>query len=168
MSAVSTRRFVEIGSTEGRKFLRSVAKSDLPWRNEWHLLANQESGWKVTFQRLVEGDIGEADAIVTVETDSKVNQWGETGRVRPFGDAQEVILPKASIVRLSGHDTKTAAKLLLDRWSLSVSHSCGSTHSSQHGLAFIDLQFVKGYDTVVVGTTSVFVNGVFVIRGACE
>lgn len=164
----TTFQTVEIKSKQGKSFLRKVAKSDHKWQEEWHLRASPESDWHVEFIRRIEGDIGEPDECVTVRTDETILFYGETGKVTPFYDAREVIVPQCSVVHVNGGDAKTVAEFLADGWRLSVCHSSGSTSSSKHGLAFISLGLERGRSRVEVGGESVLVNGVFVLRGACE
>lgn len=171
----TTHQTVSIASKEGKAFLRKVARSRHEWRNEWHFRASPETGWKITFSRTVKGSIGEPDACVTVETDAVVERRGSTGRVKSFDDSLEVIVPEATVARLSGADARTAATLLLDGWRFEISQSSGSTSSSRHGLAFLSLHVERrgtkatdNWDSLEIGSASVLVNGSFVIRGAVE
>jgi hypothetical protein len=171
----STVQFIAIDSKEGKAFLRKVARSWHEWRQEWHFRASAETDWKVTFTRTVKGEIGEPDAYVTVETDAVVGRRGNTGLVKSFHDSDEVVVPAATVARLSGADARTAATLLLDGWRFEVSQSAGSTSSSKHGLAFLSLHVERrgskakdNWDSLEIGCASVLVNGQFVVRGAVE
>jgi len=171
----TTHQTISINSQECRAFLKKVANKRQDWAEEWSLYANASDGWKVTFWRSVKGAIGEPDAYVTVETDSIVWQDGKTGRVKPFDDSEEVIVPAATRVWLRGGDVRTAAKLLLDGWHFRVQHSGGSTSSSRHGLSFLSLKAERrgvkvndNWDTVEVGGSTTLVNGTIVCRGAVE
>jgi hypothetical protein len=96
--------------------------------DEWSLRAGEDTDWKVVFHRRIDGDIGEPDATVDVETDSIVRLTGETRRVKAFSDSQEVTVPPCRSVWLHGRDAPLVAKFLLDGWHLRVTHSAGSTH----------------------------------------
>jgi len=171
----TTHQFISIDSKEGKAFLRKVARSWHEWRQEWSFRASKDADWKITFSRTIRGEVGEPDACVTVETDACVTQCGHTGRVKSFDDSDEVIVPEATRVWLSGSDARTAATLLLDGWRFDVCHSAGSTSSSKHGLAFLSLRVERrgskakdNWDSLEIGSASVLVNGIFVIRGAVE
>lgn len=151
----------------GKKLLRKIARHQQRWDDEWSLRAGEDTDWKVVFHRRIEGDLGEPDATVDVETDSIVLMRGETGRVKAFSDSQEVTIPECSSVFL-GRDVSLAAKFLLDGWRLQVTHSAGSTHSSEYGLAFVYLSLVKGLDEIKIGSCTVLVNGTLVCGGACN
>lgn len=175
MNATSTNQFITIDSKEGKAFLRKVARSWHEWRQEWHFRASQETDWKITFSRTVKGEVGEPDSYVTVETDAVVGRRGNTGLVKSFHDSDEVVVPAATVARLSGADARTAATLLLDGWRFEVSQSAGSTSSSKHGLAFLSLHVERrggkakdNWDSLEIGCASVLVNGGFVVRGAVE
>ena len=170
----TTHQAISIESKEGKSFLRKVARSTgLPWREEWSLYASEETEWHVVFRRTIPGEIGEPDQYVEVSTDSVVTFSGENGRVKVFDDADEVVIPECSRVSLDGQDCRTAAKFLADgKWRLVVVHSGGSTSSSKHGLSFIYLQLERrnpdSWDILSIGSHSVLVNGVHVVRGAAE
>jgi len=171
----TTHQTISIDSKEGKTFLRKVARSCHEWRQEWSLRAGADTDWKITFCRMVCGEVGEPDAHVTVETDARIHRHGHTGRVKSFDDSNEVIVPEATRVLLSGANARTAATLLLDGWRFEVSHSAGSTSSSKHGLAFLSLHVERrgskstdNWDSLEIGSASVLVNGVFVVRGAVE
>lgn len=171
----TTNQTISIVSKEGKAFLRKVARSRHEWQEEWHFRASPETGWRITFSRTVKGAVGEPDAYVTVETDAVVERRGDTGRVKSFSDSSEVIVPEATVARLSGADARTAATLLLDGWWFEISHSSGSTSSSKHGLAFLSLHVERrgtkatdNWDSLEIGSASVLINGAFVVRGAVE
>lgn len=171
----TTHQTVSLDSKEGKAFLRKVARTRHEWRNEWRLRAGPDTDWHVTFSRTIAGDVGEPDQYVEVRTDSVVQIYGESGLRKAFHDAKPVIVPQAQYCCLSGSDARTAAKLLLDGWRFRVSQSAGSTSSSEYGLAFLSLTAEKrgtgvddNWDTVEIGSASVFVNGSFVIRGAVQ
>lgn len=168
----TTHQTVSLDSKEGKAFLRKVRRARLPWPEEWCLHASPETDWKVVFSRTVKGDVGEPDSYVSVATDSLVVVYGESGTVKSFSDSEPVVVPAATVARLSGADVRTAAKLLLDGWRFVVTQSAGSTSSSRHGLAFLSLHVENrtgdNWDSLEIGSASVLVNGCFVIRGAVE
>lgn len=170
----TTYQAISIDSKAGRAFLRKVARSTgLPWSEEWSLHASEDTDWHVVFQRRITGDVGEPDQYVEVSTDSVVTFSGRTGTFRTFSDSEEVTVPHCTRVSLSGQDCRTAAKFLADGgWRLCVTHSGGSTSSSKHGLGFIHLDLERrnsdSWDILSIGSHSVFVKGVHVVRGAAE
>jgi hypothetical protein len=167
MSINHTCQSASLDTQTGRGLLRKIARHEQRWADEWTLRAAEDTDWKVVFHRRIDGDIGEPDATVDVETDSIVRLHGETGRVKAFSDSQEVTVPPCRSVWLRGRDVPLVAKFLLDGWHLRVTHSAGSTHSSEHGLSFIYLSLVKDCDEVEIGSWTVFVNGTLVCGGAC-
>jgi hypothetical protein len=167
MSINHTCQTASLDTQTGRGLLRKIARHEQQWADEWTLRAAEDTDWKVVFHRRIDGDIGEPDATVDVETDSIVRLHGETGRVKAFSDSQEVTVPPCRSVWLRGRDVPLVAKFLLDGWHLRVTHSAGSTHSSEHGLSFIYLSLVKDCDEVEIGSWTVFVNGTLVCGGAC-
>ena len=168
----TTLQAVEIGSKEGKAFLRRVVRQNLARRDEWTLYATQDEGWRVILYRTVAGKTGEPDQSVRVETDAGVSLTGETGLRKPFSDAAEVIVPEPRRLALHGGDVRTAAKLLLDGWHFVVTASAGSTTSSKLGLAFHRLTLERrgdtGWDIVGIGHESVYVNGDRVIAGSVD
>ena len=163
-----THQTVALDSKEGKAFLRKVARTRHEWPQEWHLRASPETDWRITFIRPILGAVGEPDQRVEVCTDSVVRLDGESGTT-------PVIVPAAQYCCLSGSYVRTAAKLLLDGWRFEISHSSGSTSSSEYGLAFLSLHAERrgtgvndNWDTVEIGSASVAVNGTFVIRGAVQ
>ena len=162
-----TCQTASLDTNTGRGLLRKIARHEPKWGDEWSLRAAEDTDGKVVFHRRIDGDIGEPDATVDVETDSVVRLHGETGRRKAFEDSREVTVPSCRSVWLRGRDTALAAKFLLDGWHLRVMHSAGSTSSSQHGLSFVYLSLVKDCDEVEIGSWTVCVNGTQVCSGAC-
>ena len=162
-----TCQFASLDSNTGRGLLRKVARHEPKWRDEWSLRAGEDTDWKVVFHRRIDGDIGEPDATVDVETDSVVRFQGKTGLRQAFADSKEVVVPQCRSIWLRGRDAALVAKFLLDGWHLRVTHSAGSTSSSEHGLSFVYLSLVKDCDEVEIGSWTVLVNGTQVCSGAC-
>jgi hypothetical protein len=169
--AVATHQTLDLLTPEGKKFLRRVARRKQG--EDWKAYASEATGWLLHFWRDIDiyGDVGEPDVRVTVETNQLVCLFGKKGTVKAFEDAKEVIVPECRRVHLNAADTATVAKLLLDGWRLTVVHSSGSPHSSEHGLAFVRLtlenRLGNNWDEVQIGGETVYVNGVRVASGAC-
>lgn len=171
----TTIQSIKVDSKEGKAFLRKVARSCHDWKQEWSVRAGKDTDWKITFTRTVRGEVGDPDVYVTVETDAYITRHGHTGKVKSFDDSDEVFVPEATRVWLSGADARTAATLLLDGWRFDICHSSGSTSSSRHGLSFLSLHVERrgskgtdNWDSLEIGSASVLVNGFFVLRGAVE
>lgn len=142
MSLVDTTTLVDLDSKEGKKLLRRISKRPQygPKYEYWTCRASADDGWRLKFVRKIEAKkAGDADAYVTIETDYVVRQTGETGRVRPFEDAEYVLVPSAKRLFLWRGESRSVAKLLLDGWHLAIQHSSGSTGSSRHGIATVSL-----------------------------
>lgn len=166
-----TMQRVEIGSKEGKAFLRKVARHNQNARmgEDWSIRAGDHNEWIVTFFRTIKGDIGESEECVEVATDVKVHCHGKTGRVKSFSDSGEVYVIRPSGFHLSSSTCGLVARLLGEGWRLSVEIGSGSTNSSHHGLAFYNLELSHPefpYASIAVGGQSVSVNGESVISGS--
>jgi hypothetical protein len=167
-SIVNTLQSASLDTNTGRNLLRKIVRHTPTHNDEWTLRAGENTDWKVVFTRRIQGELGEPDSEVVVETDSTVRIVGETGRRRPFHDAEEVTVPATRRIGLWCRDSAMVAQFLLDGWSLEVQHSAGSTHSSQHGMAWSSLRLVKGLATLTVGFPTIYVHGVQVCSGSCS
>lgn len=158
MSLVDTTTLVDLDSKEGKKLLRRISKRPQygPKYEDWSCRASADDGWRLKFVRKIEAKKpGDADAYVTIETDYTVGQVGETGRVRPFDDAEYVQVPAARRIFLWRGEARSVARLLLDGWDIKIQHSSGSTGSSRHGIATVSL--IAEDETSVVTITDVIV-----------
>lgn len=169
---MTTASVLDLDTKEGKKFLRRVLRNR---HEEWRLSARESEEWRVLFWRRVPArDAGDRDGYVSVPTDIFVKQYGNTGHgVKPFDDARPVTVPKCTSVTLHEWDVRTVAKLLLDGpWGFEVSHSAGSTSSSQYGLAFIRLSLHQrtggDWHEVQIGSESVFIHGSRIVAGSCD
>ena len=157
-----------LDTNTGKGLLRKIVRHKSTSNDEWTLHASEAEHWKIVFTRKTRGELGDPDTEVVVETDSAVRQRGKTGLVRSFHDSEEVTVPQTRWISLWACDTATVAKLLLDGWSLEVTHSAGSTNSSREGIAFSYLSLVKGCQGVEIGGQTVYVRGKQVCSGACR
>lgn len=163
-----TVQSASLDTNTGKGLLRKIVRQQPTWGDEWKLRAGENTGWKVVFERRVSGELGEPDAEVVVETDSVVTLQGATGRQRPFADRGcEVTVPATRGVWLYGQDVKTVAKFLLDGWHLTVTHCCGSIHSSEFDIASAYLCLCRGCERLQIGSATTYVKGDCVIGGAC-
>jgi hypothetical protein len=165
---MTTIQSASLDTNTGKGLLRKIVRHKSTWGDEWTLHAGESTGWKVVFTRKTRGELGDPDTEVVVETDSVVRQQGRTGTVRAFHDSEEVVVPQTRGVGLWHSDTATVAEFLLDGWSLQVTHSAGSAHSSQEGIAFAYLSLVKGLKEVEIGGHTTYVRGQQVCSGACR
>lgn len=165
---MTTIQSASLDTNTGKGLLRKIVRHRPTWNDEWTLHAGESTDWKVVFTRRTRGELGNPDTEVVVETDSAVRQQGKTGLVRSFHDSEEVTVPQTRWISLWACDTATVAKFLLDGWSLEVTHSAGSTSSSQEGIAFSYLSLVKGCQKVEIGGQTTYVRGQQVCSGACR
>lgn len=145
------------------KFLRRVLRED-----GWSMHARADEDWQITFRRSTKAKTGDPDVDVTVRLKDKISIVGKWGPQKSFSDSHEVIVPKPSRVWLHYGAVQTAAKFLLDGCHFLICGSSGSTSSSYHGLAFVDLQAMVKNDRVAVGHQSVYVHGKMVCCGSVE
>jgi len=163
-----TCQTASLETNTGKGLLRKIVRHKSTWNDEWTLHAGESTDWKIVFTRKTRGELGEPDTEIVVETDSVVRLRGDTGRVRPFHDAEEVTVPPTRWISLWACDTATVAEFLLDGWSLEVTHSAGSVNSSQEGIAFAYLSLVKGCQGVEIGGQTTYLRGRQVCSGACR
>lgn len=156
-----TLQFVDLETKQGIAFLRKVAKT-----GGWRIIASDPS-WGISFLKEIEGELGEPNVSVKVNTQTIIAQPKRVGIVKSFYDSEEVIVPAPKFINL--RDAQTFAKLYLagfKHWSIE-SHA-GSTSSSRHGLSFASLEGTDGNCRVTLGGETVFKDGQTICSGVVE
>ena len=166
-----TLQTIAIDSKEGRRFLRRVMRDAHETEEQWAVTASPETEWRFKFFRTEKGRIGDPDRLIEVMTDElcKTPSDRSLGFRKPFGDAQPVPVCRPVKVWFRGSTAMAFAKLLLDGARFEITASAGSSHSSQHGLAFYSLAANLPdirYDSLSLGGQTVTKDGYVVISGA--
>jgi hypothetical protein len=162
---MTTRQNVELGTKEGKQFLRRVVKQQLDSNmdNGWRIFASEATDWKLVFRRTVRAKkVGEFNQEIEVMTDSLVRLPGRTGQmVQSFHDSEPVCMLTPTYVSFNG-ESGLVAKLLADGFTFEIEASPGSTSSSRHGISTYRALAVNraiSYCGVQVGHETLAMNG---------
>ena len=158
-----TTQTIDHADKAGRAFLRKVAKGN------WRANARRDEDWRLTFTRTIEGEIGEPDEEVVVDSGLTVRDDVQPGMRQSFDDSEPVTMQEPRSVYLHAWDADTLAVLLLKfpNASLKIRGSSGSANSSKIGLTFYSLELDLGERyTVTIGGETIACHGRTVCGGA--
>jgi len=118
----TTTQRTELGSKEGKKFLRRIVRENdkFNWDEEWRAHAASDTDWQLRFYRTQKGEVGDADAEIEVQTDASIGLPGKRslGDVLSFDDAEPVYIASPKRLHLSGRDAATVAQFIADGYTM--------------------------------------------------